>query len=82
MISNIAVHVCKDDIEGIEIICNEPKVGARYWTIAIKKGAYIYIEDAELIALLDKISGALMEAIPDLALHLIKQWAKSEKNHD
>ena len=61
MITNIALHLFKDDIDNIDIKCNDPKLGPRYWTLAITKGAYIYIDDAEFRALLVKMSNALEE---------------------
>ena len=59
MITDIALHLIVDDIKAAKIIPRATEIGERYWVIRLPTSASIYIDDADLRMLSEKISTAL-----------------------
>ena len=61
MITGIAFHLSVDDIKAAAIIPRTTDIGDKYWVIRLPTNASIYIDDADLRTLSEKISSALEE---------------------
>ena len=59
MISDVTIHLRKEEIDATEILLRTTATGDKYWVIKIPDNALIFVEENELRTLSDKIINAL-----------------------